>query len=111
MLAAYDSAEKRSALVNAASELLHEQGYRQTTLADVAVRARVPLGNVHYYFKTKEALAEAVIAAHETALTSLFASYTPAHTDAAQRLRRFIRTPLEAAAQIVHFGCPHGSLC
>jgi TetR/AcrR family transcriptional repressor of nem operon len=111
VLAAYESTKKRSALVYAASELLHEQGYRQTTLADVAARARVPLGNVHYYFKTKEELGEAVIAAHEAALGALLNSYTDAHADPARRLRCFIRMPLDAAPRIVQFGCPHGSLC
>jgi TetR/AcrR family transcriptional regulator, transcriptional repressor for nem operon len=61
----YAAAEKRTELVRAATRLLHEQGFQRTTLADVAERASVPLGNVYYSFKTKEALAEAVIASHE----------------------------------------------
>ncbi len=61
MPAAYASADKRAELVAAATGLLHEQGFHRTTLADVAERASVPLGNVYYYFRTKEALAEAVI--------------------------------------------------
>jgi AcrR family transcriptional regulator len=45
--AAYASTEKRAELVAAATHLLHEQGFHRTTLADVAGRADVPLGNVY----------------------------------------------------------------
>src|SRR5580704_13402981 len=111
MPAAYASAEKRAELVAAARGLLHEQGFHRTTLADVAERASVPLGNVYYYFKTKEALAEAVITAHEQALRELFASWDAAHRDPRARLRRLVRAPLDATDRVIQFGCPHGSLC
>ena len=108
---AYESNEKRSQLVRAATELLHEQGFHRTTLADVAARAGVPLGNVYYYYKTKEALAESVIAAHAEALRATFASWTLAHRDPLARLRCLLRAPLDYADRVIHFGCPHGSLC
>jgi TetR/AcrR family transcriptional regulator, transcriptional repressor for nem operon len=111
MLAAYASADKRAELVTAAAVLLHEQGFHRTTLADVADRASVPLGNVYYYFKTKEALAEAVIAAHEQALRARFASWDTAHRDPRARLRRLVRAPLDTRDRVIQFGCPHGSLC
>ena len=111
MPAAYASAQKRTDLVAAATGLLHEQGFHRTTLAHVAERASVPLGNVYYYFKTKEALAEAVIAAHEQALREWFASLDAAHRDPRARLRRLVCAPLDAADRVIQFGCPHGSLC
>jgi AcrR family transcriptional regulator len=111
MPAPYASDEKRSELVRAAKQLLHEQGFHRTTLADVAGRATVPLGNVYYYFKTKEALAEAVIASHEAALRELFSSWVAVHKDPRSRLRALVRAPLGAADSVIHFGCPHGSLC
>jgi AcrR family transcriptional regulator len=107
----YASTEKRAELVRAATQLLHEQGFARTTLADVAALAHVPLGNVYYYFKTKEALAEAVIAAHEAALRERFASWAATHRDPRLRLRRLVLAPLNSADRIVKFGCPHGSLC
>src|SRR5271168_5579430 len=111
MPAAYASADKRAELVTAATVLLHEQGFHRTTLADVADRASVPLGNLYYYFKTKEALAEAVIAAHEQALHARFASWDAAHRDPRARLRRLVRAPLDVSDRVIQFGCPHGSLC
>jgi TetR/AcrR family transcriptional repressor of nem operon len=111
MPGAYESVEKRAELVRAAAGLLHEQGYQRTTFANVATRADVPLGNVYYYFKTKEALAEAVIASHEAALHGLFASWVDAHAEPRIRLRCLVRAPLDTADQVIQFGCPHGSLC
>jgi AcrR family transcriptional regulator len=109
--AAYASTEKRSELVGAARRLLHRRGFQRTTLADVATDAKVPLGNVYYYFRTKEALADAVIAAHEASLRDGFAEWTNAFAEPHARLRRLVRAPLDSADSIVQFGCPHGSLC
>ena len=109
--AAYNSDQKRRQLVRAASGLIHEQGFQPTTLAEVAGRARVPLGNVYYYFKTKDALAEAVIDAHVSSLESQFAAWTEAWEDPRDRLRCLIRAPLQAGERVARFGCPHGSLC
>ena len=111
MPAPYASADKRAELVAAATQLLHEQGFHRTTLADVAGRADVPLGNLYYYFKTKDALAEAVISAHEGALRARFASWTSKHAAPRERLRCFVLAPLDASDRVVQFGCPHGSLC
>lgn len=111
MPAADAPADKRAALVAAATGLLHEQGFQRTTLADVADRASVPLGNVYYYFRTKEALAEAVITAHEQALRERFASWDAAQRDPRERLRQLVRAPLDTSDRIIQFGCPHGSLC
>ena len=111
MVAAYDSASKRTQLVRAAKELIHEQGFHKTTLANVADRAQVPLGNINYYFSTKRSLAEAVIASHGEALREAFARWEAASADPQWRLRRLVRSPLESIEAIVRFGCPHGSLC
>src|SRR5579863_1976896 len=110
MFAPYVADDKRAELVRVATRLLHMQGFHRTSLADVAESARVPVGNVYYYFKTKEALAEAVIASHEAALRELFASWTAAHRDPKHRLRRLVRAPVDSD-DIIQFGCPHGSLC
>src|SRR5258706_7570600 len=52
---------KRTRLIETATKLAYGRGFRETSLADIAEAARVPVGNVYYYFKTKEELAEAVV--------------------------------------------------
>ncbi len=109
--APYASSDKRAELVASAARLLHEQGFHRTTLADVAIAAKVPLGNLYYYFKTKDALAEAVIAAHEAALREVFGAWTKKHDDPKKRLRCLLRAAVDSADSVIQFGCPHGSLC
>ena len=53
--------DKRTRLIETATKLAYARGFRETSLADIAAAARVPVGNVYYYFKTKEELAEAVV--------------------------------------------------
>jgi TetR/AcrR family transcriptional regulator, transcriptional repressor for nem operon len=53
--------DKRSRLVSAAVDLAHQNGFGATSLADIAREAEVPLGNVYYYFKTKDEIGEAIV--------------------------------------------------
>src|ERR1700678_3953569 len=102
--------DKRSRLIRAGQELLHQQGFQRSTLADVAGRAGVPLGNVYYYFKTKDSLCEAIVEAHASALQQhLEALETEEHPK--KRLRALIRGPRASLEAILAYGCPHGSLC
>ena len=57
--------DKRERLVAAADQLFHLRGYERSSIADVAAQAGVPAGNVYYYFKTKDEIAQAVIAARK----------------------------------------------
>src|SRR5260370_7426417 len=53
--------DKRSRLVSAAVGLAYQNGFGGTSLADIAREAKVPLGNVYYYFKTKDEIGEAIV--------------------------------------------------
>jgi TetR/AcrR family transcriptional regulator, transcriptional repressor for nem operon len=102
-------AGKRERLVAAACEVLHEQGVEKTTLADIAQAAGVPVGNVYYYFKTKDQLVEAAILAHgqllETTLAALDRRRTPQ-----SRLKGIIRELTSQRELVARYGCPFGSL-
>jgi TetR/AcrR family transcriptional regulator, transcriptional repressor for nem operon len=47
---------KRDRLVAGARETIYRQGFEATTIADIAEASDVPLGNVYYYFKSKDEL-------------------------------------------------------
>ena len=53
----------RAKLLDAAVGLLAEQGMTGTTVAEIAARGGVTSAMVHYYFKTKDQLLDAVVAA------------------------------------------------
>ncbi|HLW96534.1 MAG TPA: TetR/AcrR family transcriptional regulator [Solirubrobacteraceae bacterium] len=102
--------DKRDRLVEGASRAFYEQGVEHTTLADVARLADVPLGNVYYYFKTKDELVEAVIAAHAKLVTSTLAGLER-HRTPRERLKAFARLLRSQADAAASYGCPQGTLC
>src|SRR5712675_2306172 len=53
--------DKQSRLVSAAVGLVYQNGFGATSLADIAREAKVPLGNVYYYFKTKDEIGDAIV--------------------------------------------------
>src|SRR5258708_35611531 len=53
--------DKRSRLVSAAVSLAYQNGVGATSLADIAREAEGPVGNVYYYFKTKDEIGEAIV--------------------------------------------------
>ena len=103
-------APKRERLIEAAQTLFYHQGVNRTTLADIAQQAHVPLGNIYYHFRTKEALVEAVIEAHEQELQSMFAQWVSL-SDPCQRLLAFLAASRKQESVLARYGCPHGSLC
>ena len=102
--------DKRERLIEAAKVLIHQQGFKQTTLADIAREAEVPLGNVYYYFKTKDDIAAAVIDAH-SAEFQVRAQGWDGTDDPRQRLLAFLDLPSDQREAVVSHGCPVGSLC
>src|SRR5439155_25540642 len=100
---------KRDRLVNAAKIMFYQQGVTCTTLADIAQQAQVPLGNVYYHFRTKEALVEAVIQAHLQEVQSLFAQLDR-HPDPLQRLLGLLAAERASGHTLARYGCPYGSL-
>lgn len=101
---------KRDRLVEAAKDIFYHQGVTRTTLADIAQQADVPLGNVYYYFRTKEAVIEAVIQDHLQDLQAFLARLS-LHPHPRQRLLALVSAGQESEQEVARYGCPHGSLC
>lgn len=101
---------KRERLIAAAVQLLHEHGVERTTLADIAHAADVPVGNVYYYFKTKDELVEAVVASRIAEMQGALAELDQHRTPKA-RLKAFVRMLMGQAELTARYGCPQGSLC
>lgn len=101
---------KRDRLVESARELLRVQGVERTTLAQIAQAADVPVGNVYYYFKTRDELVGAVVDSRLTDVRSLLEGLD-AKPDPKVRLKALTKTWESQADQIASYGCPIGSLC
>lgn len=101
--------EKRRRLTTAAAQVLHEQGVERTTLADIARAADVPVGNVYYYFKTKDELVRAALSEHSAHLDEL-TSELGELSDPRDRLKALIEGWVGRRDIAARYGCPTGTL-
>jgi len=95
--------------VESAAQLFHEQGVHRTSLAEVAERAEVPLGNIYYYFKTKEELLGAVLERRITEVRETLDSFEQKRTPQA-RLKALPQQWNAMSELVVRYGCPLGGL-
>jgi TetR/AcrR family transcriptional regulator, transcriptional repressor for nem operon len=102
---------KRARLVAAACQMVHQQGVEKTTLADIAQAAGVPLGNVYYYFKTKNDIVRAVVEMHLNEANAMLAAIEDAYATPRERLKAVFCGLSQQSEQIAQYGCPRGSLC
>jgi AcrR family transcriptional regulator len=97
--------------VDAACSLAYRQGIGRTTLADIAELADVPLGNVYYYFNTKDEIVAAVVEARVGELAAALLALDRAHRSPKARLKGLLRFVAAQGNSIAEFGCQYGSLC
>ncbi len=102
--------DKRERLVESATKLFHQAGLKDTSIADIAEDSGVPLGNVYYYFKTKEDLVAAVIEQRTEAIKNEARKWDE-NPDPRQRLLNLLDLQVSKKDEIAQYGCPIGSMC
>jgi len=103
-------ADKRSRLLNAAVSLAYRDGFGATSLADIASEAEVPLGNVYYYFKTKDEIGEAIVELRLSQLAAMLQRWDE-EASPKNRLYRCIEGVLDNKKSLAERGCAVGTLC
>lgn len=101
--------DKKERLLRSAKSLIHRQGYLQTTLADIAGHSGVPLGNIYYYFKSKEQIAQAIVDERTDNFRALALEWEK-DPDPRNRLLSFLEMPATLSKTITKHGCPVGGL-
>lgn len=102
--------DKRNRLIDAAKNLIYQQGFNITTLSDLANEADVPLGNIYYYFKEKADIGVAVlnsIAAEQ----KIFFEHLNKEPSPKIRLYYFLEHAKQEAKLMAFQGAPIGTLC
>lgn len=100
---------KREKLVEATIALIHQNGYRDTSIADIAKASSVPLGNIYYYFKTKDDLVSEAITRRRDLNREWYARLDTLPSPSA-RLTQFLRDRSVDIDIMTAHGCPVGSL-
>jgi AcrR family transcriptional regulator len=90
-------------------ELAYRQGYRKTTLADLADESQVPLGNIYYYFKTKDDIGDAILDWRQGEFVAMRDRLSALESPLA-RLLAFVEMTVANAPVVAQRGCPMGSL-
>ncbi|GMQ87297.1 MAG: TetR/AcrR family transcriptional regulator [Gammaproteobacteria bacterium] len=103
------TSDKRERLLRSADRLILSQGFRQTTLADIAEDSKVPLGNVYYYFKTKEDICKSVVETRIESMQALLEKCSEPD-DPRARLLQLLDYPLTVRTELTDNGCPLGTL-
>lgn len=99
---------KREHIVDTALRLYRANGVAGTTLKDVAGAAGIPLGNMYYYFRTREDLVRAALEACEGELLDLLAALSPLPPRA--WFEGYFDWLLADPGGAAQFGCPFGTL-
>jgi AcrR family transcriptional regulator len=102
---------KRERLIAAACDLFYRQGIAGTTLAHIAEAAEVPVGNMYYYFKTKDDIVTAVVEARTEEIRSATAALQRRHGSPKARLKALVGLLADARDAVADHGCPLGTLC
>jgi AcrR family transcriptional regulator len=104
------STDKRSRLIKTAATLSYRRGFAKTALADIAREAKVPLGNVYYYFKTKAEIAEAIVAQRVAEFHAMRQEWEKSESPK-NRLVALIQMTANNRGALARSGCPIGSFC
>jgi TetR/AcrR family transcriptional regulator, transcriptional repressor for nem operon len=102
--------DKRSRLIDAAVSLAYRNGFGATSLADIASEAEVPLGNVYYYFKTKDEIGEAIVELRLAQLAAMLKRWDEAGAPK-ERLYLCIESVLDNRESLAARGCAVGTFC
>ncbi len=102
--------DNRRRLLQAAEKITYRYGFGNAALADIAQEARIPLGNVYYYFKTKDAIGEAIVEQRVSRFRRLLQELDKADSPK-ERLCGFVQIKIKNRAGLARSGCPVGTLC
>lgn len=100
----------RERIIEAANRLIYIKGYNQTSFADVADTVGITKGNLHYHFKSKDELLDAIIEHRLQGITQLLADWDKQYPEPRDRLHRFTQMIINDQQDVVRYGCPMGSL-
>jgi AcrR family transcriptional regulator len=97
-------------VVEAADQLFYQKGYNLTSFSDIAVASKVPRGNLNYYFKTKSEVLVAVIRYRVNEMQQMLSSWEREYKSPLERLQRYAQIVSNVKKDVIHYGCPMGTL-
>jgi TetR/AcrR family transcriptional regulator, transcriptional repressor for nem operon len=103
-------ADNRTRLLRAAENVTYRHGFGKAAIADIAREAKIPLGNVYYYFKTKDDIGGALVELRVSRFKKLLQELDKADSPAG-RLCGFVQIKINNREGLARSGCPVGTFC
>jgi len=103
-------ADNRARLLQAAENVTYRHGFGKASIADIAREARIPLGNVYYYFKTKDDIGGALVDLRVSRFKKLLQELDETGSPA-ERLCGFVQIKINNREGLARSGCPVGTFC
>jgi AcrR family transcriptional regulator len=104
------NADSRTRLLQAAEKTTYLYGFGNASIADIAKAARVPLGNVYFYFKTKDEIGRAIVELRVSRFKKQLQELDKADSPK-ERLCGFVDIKIRNRETLARGGCPVGTLC
>lgn len=101
----------RDHIIEAADQLFYQQGYANTSFADIADAVQISRGNFYYHFKSKDEILDAVINLRLAKTQKMLEQWEVGGKQPADRIRSFIHILIMNQTKIKNYGCPVGTLC
>ncbi len=101
---------KKERLIESSAILFHRNGLMATSLADIAKHADIPIGNVYYYFKTKDDLALAATQKRREQFATLYNLLSENIVDPRERLIEAVNYYNNMREDYARYGCPIGKI-
>ena len=100
--------DNRARLVEAAEKTAYQRGFGNSSLADIAKAARMPVGNVYYYFKTKDQIGTAIVESRLSRFRRLLREFDR-NPSPKERLCAFVDVKIRNREALARSGCPVGT--
>ena len=110
MVAREKTEQIREQIVKAADKLFYQKGYNLTSFSDIATTSKVPRGNLNYYFKTKDEVLVAVIQYRLAEMQQMLQNWENEYQTPLERLQRYAQVVSNVKNEVIHYGCPMGTL-
>lgn len=101
----------RERIVEAADRLFYEQGFEQTSFADIAAVVGITRGNFYHHFKSKDEILDAVIGVRMDSTQEMLERWEGEGGHPEARLLCFVGMLVANRVKIMAHGCPVGTLC
>ncbi|MBL1242456.1 MAG: TetR/AcrR family transcriptional regulator [OCS116 cluster bacterium] len=100
----------RAQIIQHADQLFYQQGFENTSFADIAGMVKISRGNFYHHFKSKDEILKAVIELRLANTQNMLDKWQTSTDNPTKRIECFIKILITNWSKIKYYGCPVGTL-